>query len=68
MRDLRAVVPCRTCDTVQEIEVDSADYMRWEGGEYAQTAFPYLDADQREMLISQTCAGCWVEMFRGDDD
>lgn len=61
-------VACRTCRNVQTITVNADDYARWQGGEYAQVAFPYLTADEREMLISATCVVCWNRMFGGWDE
>lgn len=58
-------VKCNFCGVVETIPVDSADYTAWKGGKLTQDAFPYLDADRREMLISKTCGGCWDMTFFG---
>ena len=55
---------CRMCGSTHDIEVGEDDWARWKAGEYAQTAFPYLSSAQREMLISQTCDGCWTRIFK----
>lgn len=65
---MRLILACRLCREPQAIEVNGDDWARWKCGEYAQTAFPYLDAEQREMLISATCDPCWGRMFGGWDD
>jgi hypothetical protein len=54
---------CRYCGASHDIEVGAEDWAAWKGGAYAQTAFPYLSTEQREMLISQTCDGCWSRIF-----
>lgn len=61
--DMSLIVSCRTCREPQRIDVNADDWARWKGGEYVQVAMPYLDADQREMLISATCSFCWEKMF-----
>ena len=57
-------VTCRQCRTTFEIKVVQADYERWQKGELIQRAMPYLSADDRELLISQTCPVCWDKMFK----
>jgi hypothetical protein len=51
--------------------VDPVDKRDWENKvgnkRFVQNAFPYLNADERELLISQTCGACWKEMF-GDEE
>jgi hypothetical protein len=59
-------VPCRMCNEGVAIAFDIADYQRWRGGEFIQDVMPYLTADERKMLISQTCGKCWEKMFPED--
>ena len=33
-----------------------------------QDIFPYLTAEERELLISHTCGECWDKMFSFEDD
>lgn len=54
---------CDTCMSVFELDVDFYDYMAWKGGTFVQDAMPYLTADERELLISNTCGDCWDNMF-----
>ena len=35
---------------------------------HIQDIFPYLNADERELLISNTCAKCWDDMFAVYDE
>ena len=42
------------------VVVQSRDYLDWRNGKYAQDAFPYLNAEEREYLIS----GISPEFFR----
>lgn len=60
---------CPMCGMYNLILVSDEDLQRWQNGELAQDAFPYLTANEREMLISGTCPVCWDKMFgSGDDD
>jgi hypothetical protein len=61
-------VACRLCGTPHRVIVSEDEYAQWKGGAHAHVAFPYLDADEREMLISQTCGTCWHKMFGEWDD
>jgi hypothetical protein len=61
-------IVCRMCAHGTDLSVNAVDLERWRNRELlAQEAFPYLDADQRELLISQTCPTCWEAMFGQDD-
>ena len=58
---------CPFCGKTTPIQIRRvADYHAWQNGALAQDAFPYLSADEREMLISGMCPICWNdwnEMF-----
>ena len=54
---------CPFCHDTNEIEVRMGDFFKWQEGELAQNAFPYLSADEREMLISGVCPKCWAKTF-----
>lgn len=56
-------VRCRMCQKAFPLQIDHKDIMKWENGELAQNAFPYLDKDERELLISRTCGKCFDDMF-----
>ena len=56
-------VTCPFCGEEHLISVNTEDYWAWEDGELVQNAFPYLSADEREMLISGICPTCWDKMF-----
>jgi hypothetical protein len=44
------------------------DANRWINGELIQVAFPYLNADQREVLKTGIDSQSWEEMFAGSED
>lgn len=61
------VTICPICRREELVTVNEKDYEKWEKGMLVQDAFPYLTADEREMLISGICSDCWEKTF-GDSD
>ena len=59
---------CPVCGTINYVTVAKADLAKYEAddGMLIQDAFPYLSADEREMLISGICPKCWDMMFSGE--
>jgi len=56
----------RQCTITQKpysVDVRVGDLEAWQMGELAQNAFPYLNDDQREFLISNTTPAEWSKMF-----
>ena len=54
---------CSKCGSQESFLVETEDLHAWRDGAYIQDALHYLTADQREMLISETCGDCWEELF-----
>ena len=50
---------CPFCGETHFVQVKETDYWRYANGTMVQDAFPYLSADEREMLISGICPECW---------
>lgn len=67
-KEVCVVTQCPFCGRGNEVEVNEADYWNWDDGMLAQDAFPYLSADEREMLISGICPTCWDKMFGSDEE
>ena len=59
---------CPMCGAINTMVVNEANYQKWQNGALTQDAFPYLDADEREMLISGICSDCWNKMFSEDEE
>ncbi len=59
---------CPICGKVNEVNVKFEDYLRWQDGELVQNAFPYLNANDRELLLSGICSKCWDKMYGENDD
>jgi hypothetical protein len=49
------------CDADHIVQVPQEGYVQWQAGELIQKALPSLNDDDRELLISGTCPGCWEE-------
>ena len=69
-KEVQIVTQCPFCGKGHSVWVNELDYLNWADGELTQNAFPYLSADEREMLISGICPTCWDNMFGfgGDDE
>lgn len=61
-------VICRMCSKRYTFMIDPEDYFAFQHGTFAQDAFPYLSAAEREMMISQTCGPCFDKLFPEDED
>lgn len=59
---------CPFCGESHDVLVNEDDYYDWKDGKLAQDAFPYLPADEREMLISGICPDCWNQMWGSAND
>lgn len=66
-KEISVAIQCPFCDHAHEVKVNEVDFFDWLGGTIAQDAFPYLSADEREMLISGICGDCWDKMFGGEE-
>ena len=69
-RNVVLEVTCNLCGKKHELLVrhkDLVSYVSPNRG-YIQDIFPYLNAGERELLISGVCPSCWNDMFGGDED
>jgi hypothetical protein len=62
-KETTIVTRCPICGHANFIETNEADYWDWQDGTLVQDAFPYLSADEREMLISGICPTCWEDVL-----
>ena len=67
-KEVTVVTACPFCGHANEVEVNEIDYLDWQDGMLVQNAFPYLSANEREMLISGICPTCWEKMFPPEED
>lgn len=56
-------INCRKCYQKYSIEAGYQDLLDWREGALIQEALPYLNLEDRELLISKTCGSCWRKMF-----
>lgn len=57
-------IRCKSCGNVYSLMINPEDVILWQAGEgYVQELFFYLSAGERELIISQTCNGCWKELY-----
>lgn len=61
------IAKCKWCKQDHELQIDPKDLQDVKEGKHIQDAMPYLNADEREILISGTCGKCFDEMFGGDE-
>lgn len=59
---------CPRCNKESFLEVEEKDYTAWRNGLFAQIAFPYLSADERETIITGYHGVCWDLDFGGLDE
>ena len=59
---------CPFCGTNHLTIVPVEDYERWQAGELIQNAFPYLSANEREILKTGICPSCWDKMFPPEEE
>ena len=67
-KEVTIITACPFCGHANEVEVNEEDYWDWQDGALVQDAFPYLSADEREMLISGICPKCWDNTFNTFDE
>jgi hypothetical protein len=59
---------CPDCGDLKVFVLDATKYRAWREGALIQNVFPEIPYQDRERLISGTCAACWEAMFAGEDD
>lgn len=60
-------IKCTVCRQWKTVEVDEKEFADWNNGTVIQKAMPNMSADDRELLMSQTCSKCFNAMFPDDD-
>lgn len=59
---------CPYCKSENRVSVVQRDYLAWRKDTLIGEAFPYLNSDQREMLMTGICPKCFINVFGEDDD
>ena len=55
---------CPFCGNFSLVDVLTEDFEKYQNGELVQKCFPYLDASERELLISGICFKCQKDIFK----
>lgn len=67
-RDSWVKVTCPLCGNVTLLAVVEEDFRAWEEGALIQNVMPYMDASERETLISGLCEVCQGNFFSDEDE
>lgn len=59
---------CKMCGDTTEVHFEKKDFDRWKNGTPIQDALHYLEADERELLMSGVCGTCFDKLFPPDLD
>jgi len=54
---------CLDCKKIVTLKVSYPDFKAWKNGTSIQDAFPYLTANEREILVSGICGECFDKLF-----
>jgi len=65
--ETRVEVTCGICKTTHKLTVPIEGFIKWRSGVLIQQALPELSADDRELLISGVCGGCFDDMFKEEE-
>ncbi|MDI6789938.1 MAG: hypothetical protein QME44_04515 [Thermodesulfobacteriota bacterium] len=61
-------IQCLKCKKGYTLTGNASGLYRWNQREgLVQKIFPYLTADERELLVSQICGPCFVKIFSGGE-
>lgn len=61
-------VSCPHCGEYYRVRLTVADVEAWQGETLIQDAFPYLAAEEREMIKTGFHPACWRDMFYDEED
>ena len=57
-------VECAHCNKEYFIPTTRSNIQKYVDGTNVQYAFPHLNADDRELILSNTCVKCWDELMK----
>ena len=62
--DICKTYTCNTCGKSRTISLDIHEYKSWKNGKCIQQAFPEIDTNTRELMISGMCGKCFEAMCK----
>lgn len=66
--DYAILATCPFCGNLNVVTVNEDDFWNWQNGTLIQDAFPYLTADEREIIKTGICPKCWDSMFSEEEE
>ncbi len=66
--EIEIITECPICHELHTVIVKVEDYFDWCNGKGTYEAFPYLSANERELLITGVCPKCWDAMMPAEED
>ena len=61
-------IACQYCRKEYTVKPDAKNYILWKNGNgFIQDLLPELSAGERELLISNICDSCWVEIWETEE-
>jgi hypothetical protein len=67
LQKVEVEVVCALCQQPKRVLVPVEGLLAWRKGMYIQDAMPDVSAEERELLISQTCPACFNEAFKEEE-
>jgi len=62
------IFKCKICKKEFDLEVTASQLFQLKQGALVQNVFPYLNADERELIISGICGQCYDKLFENDEN
>ena len=62
------IFKCKICKEEFDLEVTASQLFQLKQGALVQNVFPYLNADERELIISGICGQCYDKLFENDEN
>lgn len=67
-RNYKIITTCPYCHSTNEVIVNHYNLLNWKYGDLRiDEAFPYLSANERELLLSGLCSNCWNKLFSEEE-
>ena len=60
--DICKTYTCISCNKSRTLSLDINEYNNWKAGKSIQQAFPEIDPNTRELMISGMCGECFKAM------
>lgn len=61
-------ISCPFCRKTSDVRLPIDGFLAWRAGALVQKAFPKLELEIRETLISGMCVNCQAIIFGGNDE